>query len=177
MLSGMSRSTISAPIMRVFISYAHTEVDKPLAQFIARRLAAEGIDVWMDERSLHGGQRVQKTIEDAAASCSHAVFLVSRSWLDRDWTNWELGLFDGRTPPATLVPVWRRDRKLLKLPPQLYQLTGFHWAEMESDLDARVWELRCALRAEPPGPSSSCRSRKSTAATRRSPVPQRRERR
>jgi hypothetical protein len=141
--------------MRVFISYAHTELDRALARVIAARLRAVRIDVWMDESSLPGGRHTQKAIEDGAASCGHAMFLVSRSWLERDWTNWELGLFDQRTPEPTLVPVWRRPRRELKLPPQLYQLTGLDWAEHDNDVDARFWQLYCALTDTAPGPAET----------------------
>jgi hypothetical protein len=141
--------------MRVFISYAHTEVDRALARFVAERLRACAIEVWMDESSLPGGRHTQGAIEEAAATCGHAVFLVSRSWLARDWTHWELGLFDGRTPPATLVPIWRRARKDLRLPPTLYQVTGFEWDEEERNLDARFWQLHCFLHDRGAGPEST----------------------
>lgn len=141
--------------MRVFISYAHTEVDRALARVVAARLRAAKIDVWMDESSLPGGRHTQQAIEAAAATCGHAVFLVSRSWLERAWTNWELGLFVERTAPATVVPVWRRPRRELKVPPQIYQLTGLDWPEGDTDLDARFWQLHCALTDAPPGPADT----------------------
>jgi hypothetical protein len=141
--------------MRVFISYAHTEIDRALARVVASRLRAVKIDVWMDESSLPGGRHTQQAIEAAAATCGHAVFLVSRSWLERAWTNWELGLFVERTEPATVVPVWRRPRRQLKLPPQLYQLTGLDWPEGDHDVDARFWQLHCALTDAAPGPADA----------------------
>jgi hypothetical protein len=141
--------------MRVFISYAHTEIDRALARVVASRLRAVKIDVWMDESSLPGARHTQQAIEAAAATCGHAVFLVSRSWLERAWTNWELGLFVERTEPAVVVPVWRRPRRQLKLPPQLYQLTGLDWLEGDHDVDARFWQLHCALTDAAPGPADA----------------------
>jgi hypothetical protein len=138
--------------MQVFISYAHTDADAPLALRIAERLRAAGLTAWLDRASISPSAHTREAIERAARESNHAVFLVSRSWLVRDWTEWELGLFEHRDPATVRrVPVLRRPRRELRLPPGLYRHAGFEWLEDDPDEDARFWELYCALLGREPG--------------------------
>ena len=139
--------------MEVFLSYAHTPADQALALYVAARLRAAAIDVWMDRSSLNAGQPTRQAIQAAVARCDHGVFIVSQSWLSRDWTDWELGLFEGRDPAVVRrIPLLRRHRNELALPPLLFRFTGFEWLEDDADPDARVWELYCAITGGEPGP-------------------------
>lgn len=92
-----SRFTITARHAG-FLSYAHTPADERLAFYIESRLCAAGVGVWMDTSSLNAGQPTRQAIQDAAAGSDHGVFIVSPLWLTRDWTEWELGLFEARDP-------------------------------------------------------------------------------
>ncbi len=138
--------------MRVFLSYAHTPADAALADYLALRLTASGIDVWWDRASLHAAEPTRTAIEQAAASCDHAIFIVSKSWLDREWTEWELDLFASRDPALVRrVPILRRSRRDLRPPPALVKFAALEWLEHEPDVDARFWQVHCALHGQPPG--------------------------
>jgi hypothetical protein len=146
--------------MRVFLSYAHTPADQPLAIYVESRLRAAAIDVWLDRSSLNAGQPTRQAIQEAVAGCDHGVFIVSQSWLTRDWTDWELGLFEARDPSVVRrIPILRRPRKELALPPLLFRFTGFEWLEDDREPDARIWELFCALQGTAPGPPSAWNAR------------------
>src|SRR5262245_61240311 len=56
-------------LMEVFLSYAHTAPDQALALYVAARLRAAGIDVWMDRSSLNAGQPTRQAIQAAVARC------------------------------------------------------------------------------------------------------------
>src|SRR5262249_5546918 len=112
--------------MQVFLSYAHTPLDEKLAFYIAARLRGVGVVVWMDKSSLNAAQATRQGIQAAAAASDHGVFIVSQSWLTRDWTEWELGLFESRDPGVVRrIPILRQPRKKLALPPLLFRFTGF----------------------------------------------------
>jgi hypothetical protein len=146
--------------MKVFLSYAHTPADERLAFYVEARLRAAGIGVWMDKSSLNAGQPTRQAIQDAAAGCDHGVFIVSPSWLTRDWTEWELGLFEARDPGVVRrIPILREPRKNLALPPLLFRFTGFEWLDDDQDPDARIWELYSAIHGTAPGPLSDWSSR------------------
>ena len=146
--------------MEVFLSYAHTPSDQALTLYVADRLRAAGIDVWMDRSALNAGQATRQAIQAGVARCDHGVFIVSQSWLSRDWTDWELGLFETRDPAVVRrIPVLRRHRNELALPPLLFRFTGFEWLEDDPDPDARIWELYCAITGTEPGPPARWRER------------------
>src|SRR5947208_1337906 len=127
--------------MQVFISYAHTVADSALATYVAERLRAVGIDVWMDRASLTASGLLQADIEKGIAESDHGVFIVSQSWLSRDWTAFELERFSQRDPQtARRIPIFRAPRRDLAVPPALIRVTGFEWLERDPEVDARFWE-------------------------------------
>lgn len=141
---------------QVFISYAHTRADTAVAKCAAEALRSVGIHVWLDEATLSGGDLLQAEIEKAIAASQHGVFLVSQSWLDREWTMFELEQFAKRDPNVVRrIPIFRVARRDLVVPPALIKHTGFHWLEDDPDYDARLWELCCAVTDTAPGPSDA----------------------
>lgn len=76
----------------VFIS--HSAEDKELARDIARRLRAAGLDpIQVAPRADRAEFR--KALKAAARKADAAVFLLTPSALDSEWTIHELGLVDG----------------------------------------------------------------------------------
>src|SRR5262249_24025167 len=110
--------------MQVFLSYAHSPLDEKLAFYIAARLRGVGVSVWMDKSSLNAAQATRRAIRDAAAASAQGVFIVAQSWLTRDWTGGEGGLFEPRDPGVVRrFPILRQPRKELALPPLLFRFT------------------------------------------------------
>jgi hypothetical protein len=141
---------------QVFISYAHTPTDTPLAHYIARALRSVGINVWLDESTLTGGDLLQQTIQAAIDRSSCAIFLVSPTWLVRDWTMFELEQFSRKDPDVVRrIPVFRAPRRDMVIPPALVRVTGFEWLEADSEPERRMWEVYCAVSRSEPGPSET----------------------
>jgi len=140
--------------MQVFISYAHTPGDTALARYLADRLRAGGIDVWLDEASLKAGGLLQADIEQAIGASDAGIFIVSPSWLISEWTAFELEQFDKRDPRVVRrIPILRIPRERLNVPPALVKIKALIWLEDDAEPDARFWELHCALAGTNPGSS------------------------
>jgi hypothetical protein len=138
--------------IQVFVSYAHTPADSALATCVAASLRSVGIDVWLDEATLSGGDLLQDAIEKAIAASHHGLFIVSQSWLNREWTQFELELFARRDPNIVRrIPIFRAPRRDLVIPPALIRVTGFEWFDDDRNVDARLWEAYCAVTDTPPG--------------------------
>jgi hypothetical protein len=139
--------------MQVFLSYAHTPADSALATYIHARLTAAGVKVWLDQSSLPAGQVLQDAIEKAIALSDHGVFIVSPSWLQREWTAFELEQFARRDPTVVRrIPVLRSPHDQLTVPPRLVKIKAFEWLDGDPRPDSRMWELYCAIKGDDPGP-------------------------
>ncbi len=146
--------------MQVFISYAHTRADTALTRYLAARLTAVKVDVWLDESSLKAGDSLQAYIEKAIAASDAGIFIVSPSWMQSEWTAFELEQFDKRGPDLVRrIPIFRIPREHLSIPPALIKMVGLAWLEDEADNDARFWELYCALTGTSLGPSDQWSAR------------------
>jgi len=145
---------------QVFISYAHTVPDAALASYVAKRLKASGIGVWFDVESLPAGTPLEAGLEKGIAESDHGIFIVSKSWLprDRDYTAYELDQFARRDQQGLTVrriPIFREPRAQLSIPPQLTRMAGFEWLDTDRDLDARFWQLFCAVTGDALGDPDS----------------------
>jgi hypothetical protein len=139
--------------LQIFISYSHNESDAPIARFLAAGFRAAGYDVWQDESSQPAGESLQADIEKAILESDHALFIVSKLWLQSRWSRLELDRFD-RRDHATVrrVPIFRLPYDQLKLPVELIDLKGVTWLEDDPHHDARFWEVYCAVTDTDPGP-------------------------
>lgn len=137
---------------QVFISYAHTKSDTAVAKCVAAALRGIGLNVWLDEATLSGGDLLQNAIQQAIASSTAGVFLVSPSWLQREWTLFELEQF-GKLDPNVVrrIPIFRAPRRDLTVPPGLIRVLGFEWLDTDTDHDARLWQVYCAVTDTAPG--------------------------
>src|SRR5437870_11791420 len=88
----------------VFISYAHTPEDSRLASCLEEWLERAGVRTWRDKSQLPAGELLDDAIAKAIAECGAAIFLVSGTWRDRDWTNQEIQLIAGRDPGGKEIP-------------------------------------------------------------------------
>jgi len=160
--------------VKVFISYAHTPGDTPIAQYLAARLNDIGIETWLDEAKLRGGDLLQATIEKAIVDSNAGLFIISPSWLERQWTAFELNQFDKLDPRVVRrIPVLRSAHERLSLPPPLVKMTCVTWLEEDGDGDARFWQVYCALTDTEPGPSAdwTTRGRTLSKSSARIPAP------
>lgn len=111
--------------------------------------------MWQDE-SLPANESLEADVENAILESDHAIFLISKLWLSRRLSAFELGRFDrANRPQARLIPVFRLPKEQLKLPPQLVRLKGVTWLETDPDPDARFWEVYCGITDTAPGPQDA----------------------
>jgi predicted Ser/Thr protein kinase len=137
----------------VFLSHARTPGDTAFARQLADRLRAAGFAVRLDESQSAPAEVRQAAVEQAVGASTHGVFVVSPSWLQREWTALELGLFAHKNPATSrCIPVLRGPHAHLTMPPQLARRRAIEWLEDERDEDARFWELYCAITGAPEGP-------------------------
>src|SRR5262245_47306324 len=114
---------------RVFISYSHEPAENSeFAQELAEHLRSAGFDPWLDEENIPGAARFEQEIREAIQKAQHAIFIVTKRWLERAYTRFELTLFD-KHPVAThrRVALKREDFDNHELAPQLQQLNLITW--------------------------------------------------
>jgi len=96
----------------VFISHASedkAEVVRPLAM----ALQAVGLRVWYDEFELRIGDSLRRKIDSGLSRSRFGVVVLSRAFLGKGWTNYEL---DGLVTRANssdqiLLPIWHNITK------------------------------------------------------------------
>ena len=135
----------------VFVSYAHP--DRDFAVDLAHQLGRAGLQVWFDEEQVPAGAPVQETLARAVSEARHAVFVITDAWLDRDWTEWELELFQAdRQAGRIAIPLLRIPRDVKRLGPYLSKQNALDWPADDPQPQARLWQVLCGLRQEPAGP-------------------------
>uniref|UniRef100_A0AAU3HVD2 Tetratricopeptide repeat protein n=1 Tax=Streptomyces sp. NBC_01393 TaxID=2903851 RepID=A0AAU3HVD2_9ACTN len=65
------------------MSYAHK--DEPWARTLAENLHRLGLDVWLDQWEVAGGDLVASRLQDGLAKASAVVAVVSQHWMDSGW--------------------------------------------------------------------------------------------
>jgi hypothetical protein len=140
----------------VFLS--HSSADKPAVEELARRLAKEGVQAWLDKWNLIPGDAWQPAIEKALAESETCAVFVGPSGLG-PWQNEEMrAAIDWRVResgrrfrviPVLLPGAERAERS--SLPTFLAATT---WVEFRDSLDNAdaFHRLICGIRGVEPGP-------------------------
>lgn len=81
-------SRISRSKPTVFISYSSKDDER--AMDLLKRLEAEGIEVWIDEKSIETGSPLDDAIRDFIIDCDYTVVLISKNSLKSNWVNQEI---------------------------------------------------------------------------------------
>jgi hypothetical protein len=74
----------------VFLS--HSSRDNWLANVIAQKMRAAGIEIWIDEMSLSGGDEVLPVIISGMKKAKEAVVVVSNESIRTQWVAAEIGM-------------------------------------------------------------------------------------
>src|SRR5258708_3845994 len=138
----------------ICVSYSREPAEESqFARQLANRLRDAGFDVWLDEERIPSGANFEAVIRDAIPRANHALFLVTRRWLERPYTRLELNLFAGHPHKnCRLAAGKREDFNELEMPPQLQQLNVIGWLPDDPEPDARFWLIYCGLTGKPQGP-------------------------
>ena len=106
----------------VFISHASEEKDA-VARPLAEALRNNGLSVWYDEFELRIGDSLRRKIDKGIANSNFGVIVISRDFISKGWTNYEL---DGLITRAvngeqTMLPVWHNitKREVINYSPSL----------------------------------------------------------
>lgn len=91
----------------VFISHASEDKDE-VARPLAEALVNEGLTVWYDEFELKIGDSLRRKIDQGLAHSNFGIIIISRSFIKKGWTNYELdGLITRSiTGEQQLLPIW-----------------------------------------------------------------------
>jgi TIR domain len=140
----------------VFLS--HSSADKPAVEEVARRLAKEGIEAWLDIWHLIPGEAWQPGLEKALAECETCAVFIGPSNFG-SWQNEEMRAAIARRVgdnnrrfrviPVLLPGAERAERS--SLPTFLVAAT---WVEFRSSLEDgdAFHRLVCGIRGLEPGP-------------------------
>ncbi len=96
----------------VFISHASEDKDV-FVRPLANALISEGLNVWFDEMTLRIGDSLRQKIDKGLANSKVGLVILSPSFIDKGWTNYEL---DGIVTRAVsgeqvLLPIWHNITK------------------------------------------------------------------
>lgn len=96
----------------VFISHASEDKDS-VARPLAEALRSNGISVWYDEFELRIGDSLRRKIDKGIANSNFGVIVISRDFIHKGWTNYEL---DGLITRAVngeqvMLPIWHNVTK------------------------------------------------------------------
>lgn len=87
--------------------YASEDKDsvvRPLAQ----ALVTKGLKVWYDEFELKIGDSLRRKIDRGLAKSKFGIVVLSRSFIKKGWTNYELDgiISKANTGEQVLLPIW-----------------------------------------------------------------------
>ncbi len=122
----------------IFISHASEDKDdfvRPLAQALVK----EGLTVWYDEFEFTVGDSLRRRIDDGLVHSRFGVVVLSPSFFQKNWTQYEL---DGLTERQmagedVILPIWHRltHDEILNLAPSL---AGIYSLNSSSDSLAHI---------------------------------------
>jgi hypothetical protein len=106
----------------VFISHA-SEDKNDFVRPLAEALQAENVEVWYDEFSMVVGDSLRQSIDKGQAQSRFGIVVLSPSFFDKGWTEWELNGLVARQNSGearVILPIWHnvsRDDVLAYSPP------------------------------------------------------------
>lgn len=102
----------SGEIHDVFISHA-SEDKEAFVRPLANALINEGLNVWYDEMTLRIGDSLRQKIDKGLANSRVGLVVLSPSFIDKGWTNYELDGIVTRTVSGEqiLLPIWHHITK------------------------------------------------------------------
>lgn len=96
----------------VFISHASEDKDE-IVRPLAQALKAGGLKVWFDEFELQIGDSLRRKIDKGVASSKFGVVVLSKSFFNKGWPNYELDGLVTRsvTGEQVILPIWHNISK------------------------------------------------------------------
>lgn len=135
----------------VFISHA-TEDKDAIVRPLAHALRDLGLRVWYDEFELRIGASLRRSIDAGLAGSRFGVVVLSESFFNKGWANYELdGLVTrevNETGTQLILPLWHRVSKdeVIKYSPSLADKLALKTAE--NTVDELAAEIAGVIRSE-----------------------------
>lgn len=100
------------PEYDVFISHA-SEDKEEVARPLAESLRKKGLTVWYDEFELKIGDSLRRKIDRGLANSRFGIVIISRDFLSKGWTNYELDGIITRSVSGEqiILPIWHNITK------------------------------------------------------------------
>lgn len=104
--------TGDASVYDVFISHASEDKDE-VARPLADALSSKGLRVWYDEYELKIGDSLRRKIDRGLACSRFGIVVISRDFIKKGWTNYELDGLVTRVVSGeqVLLPIWHNITK------------------------------------------------------------------
>lgn len=115
------------PTYDAFISYS-SEAGL-FAKSLANALRNQGLSVWYDEGKLRFGDSFLREIENALEESRYFILILSPSYFDKQWPNFELGVAlsrDFSSRKKHIFPIYVKDIDPKSLPPSLSRIAGLY---------------------------------------------------
>ena len=96
----------------VFISHASEDKDE-VVRPLANALISRGLSVWYDEFEMKIGDSLRRKIDRGLANSRFGVVVISRDFIRKGWTNYELDGIITRTVSGEqiMLPIWHNITK------------------------------------------------------------------
>jgi len=98
------RSSTDNHYHQVFINHRGPDVKKNFASYLYRRLISHGLEVFLDQQEMQGGENITSQIEGAIRSASVHVAIFSPGYAESKWCLNELLLMIDSG--STIIPVF-----------------------------------------------------------------------
>ncbi|NEQ50925.1 MAG: DUF1883 domain-containing protein [Leptolyngbya sp. SIO3F4] len=117
-IPGLVRDNIPPPSQSggethdVFISHASEDKDD-FVRPLAHALLQQGLNVWFDEMTLRIGDSLRQKIDQGLANSRVGLVILSPSFIQKGWTNYELDGIVTKTVSGeqVLLPIWHNITK------------------------------------------------------------------
>ncbi|AYL96217.1 toll/interleukin-1 receptor domain-containing protein [Mucilaginibacter celer] len=96
----------------IFLSYATEEKEK-IARPLAIALSELDYKVWFDANVMSIGDSIKKTIDDGILNSNYGIIIISKSYLSKHWTTYELNWFAAKEKLGVknyIIPIWHEIR-------------------------------------------------------------------
>ena len=145
----MTIPTPSKP--KAFLSYAYEDFE--IAEEIANRLMAQGIDTWWSGWSIAAGDSLRQKIDDGLADCTHFLVLLTPASRLKPWVNQEMdaGLVRKLEGQATFIAL-RRGLAPEDLPPLLRGMLSPAVDDLDRDIPQLVSDIYSIAKKPKLGP-------------------------
>lgn len=146
----MPTDPVPGPSNDVFLS--HASEDKPEVRVFAKRLQNAGLKVWLDEEQLPPGHEPRDAIQKGMKDSRHVLVWITKNWLHKTWTQWELKLFsEAQAEGQRVIPILWVEWDEGELGPYLTKNVAVN---RDVDDDERLWLAFCGIKDVPPGEHS-----------------------